>query len=47
MILAAFFPDRFAHGLTLPEGGSLKLSPRGLRELQGDVKPASDQAGNC
>ena len=43
MILTAFFPDRFAHGLTLPEGREF-VSPRGLRELQGDVKPASDRA---
>lgn len=43
MILTAFFPDRFAYGLTLPEGREF-VSPRGLRELQGDVKPASDRA---
>ena len=43
LILAAFLPDRFAYGLALPEGREL-VSPRGLRELQGDVKPASGRA---
>lgn len=43
MVLTAFLPDRFAYGLTLPEGRDF-VSPRGLRELQGDVKPASARA---
>lgn len=43
MVLTAFLPDRFAYCLTLPEGRDF-VSPRGLRELQGDVKPASARA---